>query len=53
MRPRGVYLWVGLGLLLLGGALLALGPERLGTPLGTTLGLAGLGLILWSWSRRA
>ena len=52
MVNRRVLFWLGLLLLLLGGLLLAVGGERLGTALGTTLGLAGVGLIGWSWAGR-
>ena len=45
-----VYFWIGLGLFVLGGALLAFGWEQVGV--GTTLGLAGLGLTVWAWIRR-
>ena len=52
MGDKRVLFWVGLLALLIGGLLLGLGGERLGTVLGTTLGLAGVGLIGWSWVGR-
>ena len=53
MTGRRVCSWVGLGALVAGGALLAFGPETVGTVLGTTLGLAGMGLVVWSWAGRS
>ncbi|MHC4219073.1 MAG: hypothetical protein ACYSU7_11530 [Planctomycetota bacterium] len=48
-----VYFWIGLALFLLGGALLALDVPGAST-FGTTMGVAGLGLMVWSWiGRRA
>lgn len=51
MTRTRAYFWTGLGCLLVGGALLALAAD-VGTVVGTTLGLAGAGLLLWSWARR-
>ena len=53
MSDRQAYFWVGLVVLLVGGAILAFGGPRAGTVLGTTLGLAGLGLMVWAWSGRS
>jgi uncharacterized membrane protein YhhN len=52
MQNWRVYFWIGLGLFLLGGVLLAFPMERAGTTFGTTLGLVGLGLMVWAWTRR-
>ena len=52
MNSRRVQFWIGVGMVLVGGALLAFGPETSGTVLGTTLGLAGVGLMAWAgWGR--
>jgi hypothetical protein len=51
MNDRRVHFWIGIGVLMAGGALLAFGGERTGTLLGTTLGLAGLGLVGWALLR--
>ena len=48
MNSRRVQFWIGVGMVLVGGALLASGWERVGTVLGTTLGLAGVGLMAWA-----
>jgi hypothetical protein len=54
MRNWRVFFWIGLGVFVLGGVLLAYGRVTPGTPYGTTLGLAGLGLMVWAWvGRRA
>ena len=54
MQNWRVYFWIGLGLFVLGGVLLAFGMEKVGTAFGTTLGVAGLGLMVWAWiGRRA
>jgi hypothetical protein len=54
MRNWRVFFWIGLGLFVLGGVLLAYGRDAPGTTYGTTLGLAGLGLMVWAWiGRRA
>ncbi len=54
MQNWRVYFWIGLGLFLLGGVLLAFDMARAGTAFGTILGLAGLGLMVWAWiGRRA
>lgn len=50
---KRVFFWAGLGIFVLGGALLAFGSETVGTVLGTTLGLAGLGLMVWSFAGRS
>lgn len=47
MTNRRAQFWIGIVLLLGGGAVLALGGEKTGTIVGTTLGLAGLGLVAW------
>jgi hypothetical protein len=52
MQNWRVYFWIGLGLFLLGGVLLAFFMEAAGTGFGTTLGLVGLGLMVWAWTRR-
>lgn len=54
MQNWRVYFWIGLGLFVLGGVLLAFDLARAGTALGTTVGLAGLGMVVWAWiGRRA
>lgn len=50
MVNRRALLWAGLALLVVGGALLAFGTARAWTAAGTTMGLAGLGLIAWAWA---
>ncbi len=54
MRPAGL-LWVGVVVVLMGGAVLAFGSADWATQLGTALGLAGIALIVWGWAsqRRA
>jgi hypothetical protein len=52
MKNWRVYFWIGLGVFLLGGVLLSSALERTGTVFGTTLGLAGLGLMVWAWMGR-
>ncbi len=52
MNGRRVFFLVGLAALAVGGGLLAFGGPRVGTVLGTTLGLAGVGLIGWAWAGR-
>jgi hypothetical protein len=52
MQNWRVYFWIGLGFFVLGGVLLAFGMESVGTAFGTTLGVAGLGLMVWAWIRR-
>ncbi len=49
---RRVFFWAGLGIFVAAGALLAFAPQKLGTVVGTTLGLAGAGLIGWSFVGR-
>lgn len=49
---RRVFFWAGLAIFVAAGALLAFGPQKLGTVVGTTLGLAGAGLIGWSFIGR-
>jgi hypothetical protein len=49
MNTRHLWRTVGVLLLLIGGALLAFGPDDVGTPLGTVCGLAGLALAMWAW----
>jgi hypothetical protein len=50
MRGSAALMWLGLALLVVAGALLAF-TERAGTVWGTTLGIAGAGLVGWSWLR--
>jgi hypothetical protein len=50
MNSRRALFWSGLIVLMAGGALLAFGSPQLGTVLGTTMGLAGAGLIAWAWA---
>jgi drug/metabolite transporter (DMT)-like permease len=50
-QRRTRLLWIGLVLLIVGGAVLSWAGPNTGTVLGTTLGLAGAGLIGWSWAR--
>lgn len=50
MSRNRVFLWCGLGCLVVGGVLLALAGEA-GTIWGTTLGLAGVGLCGWAWAK--
>ncbi|MHC4107406.1 MAG: hypothetical protein ACYSTY_04890 [Planctomycetota bacterium] len=52
MRLSSVQLWIGMGLFVLGGAVLAYGEGEAWTVMGTTMGLAGVGLAIWSWIRR-
>jgi len=48
-----VFFWIGLGLFLLGGLLLAFFMQQ-APGFGTTLGVAGVGLMVWAWiGRRA
>ena len=49
MRNWRVFFWIGLGLFVLGGVLLAYGRDTIGTAVGTTLGMGGLGLMVWAW----
>ncbi len=49
---RRVFFWAGLAIFVAAGALLAFGPQKLGTVVGTTLGLAGAGLVGWSFIGR-
>ena len=49
-RPMMIY---GLVAFLAGGAILAFGGERLGVPVGTTVAIAGLGLLVWGWMTRS
>ncbi len=51
MNNRRVLLVIGLIVLVVGGAVLAWGGPRYGMVLGTTMGLAGVGLIGWAWAR--
>ena len=44
-----VYFWIGGALFLLGGGVLAYWEH---VEVGTTLGLAGVGLMAWAWIRR-
>ena len=48
MKNRRGYFWIGLGCVLLGGVLLTFWPGKGGTVVGTTLGLAGAGLVIWA-----
>ena len=50
MDQRRTILWVGLVLFVAGGAVLAWGGATTGTVLGTTMGLAGVGLVGWWWA---
>lgn len=50
MNSRRALFWSDLIVLAAGGALLAFGSPQLGTVLGTTMGLAGAGLIAWAWA---
>ncbi len=52
MRNWRVFFWIGLGFFVLGGVLLALMAGEYGTGVGTTLGLAGAGLMIWAWVSR-
>lgn len=45
---RTTRFWLGVVFFLGGGALLAFGGERVGTTLGTALGVAGIGLAAWA-----
>ena len=48
-----VFFWIGFGLFLLGGVLLAFFTSQ-AAGFGTTLGVAGVGLMVWAWiGRRA
>ncbi len=48
-----VFFWIGFGLFLLGGGLLAFFTQQ-APGFGTTLGVAGVGLMVWAWiGRRA
>jgi hypothetical protein len=46
---RRLLFTCGVVIFLLGGAILAFGDDRLGTPLGTTVALAGVVLMVWGW----
>jgi ABC-type phosphate/phosphonate transport system permease subunit len=52
MRNWRVFFWIGLGSFVLGGVLLAFDRNARGTAVGTTLGMGGLGLMVWAWIRR-
>jgi len=44
-----VLFWIGLGDLLLGGALMAFWGGPTGTAVGTVIGFAGIVLMAWAW----
>lgn len=52
MSNRRILFMLGLVSFVLGGVLLVFAREGIGTPVGTTCGLAGLGLMIWSWAGR-
>lgn len=52
MINRRLQFWIGLAVFLLGGLVLAIASEPASTALGTTMGLAGLGLMVWAWAKR-
>ena len=51
MKTKAVQLSIGFGLFLVGCAVLAYGEGEAWTGVGTTAGVAGLGLMVWAWLR--
>ena len=49
MDRRSVFIWVGIVLIIAGGAMLAFGGVSFGPAVGTTFGIAGIGLLAWAW----
>ena len=49
VNRRSVFIWIGIVLIIAGGAMLAFGGESFGPAVGTTFGIAGIGLLAWAW----
>jgi hypothetical protein len=49
MTRKALYVWIGFGLLLVGGAIVAFVDSTDGAAVGSTIGLAGLVLAGWAW----